>query len=119
MATSRDHHDKKSREDSSSEDDWDVEAACEVATTEEEERDDKLKVALTVVNKSERINYESDCIIDSGCSNHMTGDIKKLDNLEKYKGRQVIVTTNNSKLPITYVGKTTISPRFSPDMLEL
>jgi Integrase core domain/GAG-pre-integrase domain len=49
----------------------------------------------------------------------MTGDIKKLDDLEKYKGRQVIVTTNNSKLPITYVGKITISPCFSPNMLEL
>jgi hypothetical protein len=49
----------------------------------------------------------------------MTDDIKKLDDLEKYKGRKVIVTANNSKLPITYVGKTTISHRFSPDMLKL
>jgi hypothetical protein len=49
MATSRDHHDKKSREDGSNEDDWDVEAACEVATTKEEERDEKPNVALTVV----------------------------------------------------------------------
>jgi gag-polypeptide of LTR copia-type len=87
MATLRDHHDKKSREDGRSEDDWDVEVACAVATTEEEERYEKPKVALTVVNKSERINYESDWIIDYGCSNHMIGDIKKLDDLEKYKGR--------------------------------
>jgi hypothetical protein len=49
----------------------------------------------------------------------MTDDIKKLNDLEKYKERQVIITTNNSKLPITYVDKTTISHRFSPDMLEL
>jgi hypothetical protein len=52
MATLRDHHDKKSREDGSSEDDLDVEAVCAVATTEEEERDEKPKVALTVVNES-------------------------------------------------------------------
>jgi hypothetical protein len=119
MATSRDHHDK-SWEIGSSEDDWDVEPAYAVAITEEEkERDEKLKIALTVVNKSERINYESDWIIDSDCSNHMTGDIKKLDGLEKYRGMRVIVTANNSKLPITYVGKAIISPIFSPDMLEL
>jgi hypothetical protein len=119
-ATSRDRHDEKSREGGSSEDDWVVEAVCTIATTEEEEeRDEKSKVTLTMVNKSERMNYESDWIIDSGCSNHMTDDIKKLDGLEKYKGRQVIVTANNSKLPITYVGKATISPRFSSDMVEL
>jgi hypothetical protein len=99
-ATSRDRHDEKSREGGSSEDDWVVEAVCTIATTEEEEeRDEKSKVTLTMVNKLERMNYESDWIIDSGCSNHMTDDIKKLDGLEKYKGRQVIVTANNSKLP--------------------
>jgi hypothetical protein len=119
MATSRDHHDKR-WESGSSEDDWDVEAVCAVAITEEEEeRDEKLKIALTVVNKSEQINYESDWIIDSDCSNHMTGDIKKLDGQEKYRGMWVIMTANNSKLSITYVGKATISPCFSPDMMEL
>jgi hypothetical protein len=49
----------------------------------------------------------------------MTDDIKKLDGLEKYKGRQVIMTANNSKLSITYVDKPTIFPHFSSDMLEL
>ena len=34
----------------------------------------------------EHIDYEKDWIIDSGCSNHMTGDKEKLKNLVEYKG---------------------------------
>jgi hypothetical protein len=49
----------------------------------------------------------------------MTDDIKKLDGLEKYKERQMIVTANNSNLPITYIDKATIYPRFSPNILKL
>jgi hypothetical protein len=55
MATSRDRHDKKSQEDGSSENDWDVETACAVTTTKEEERDEKPKIVLTMVNKSELV----------------------------------------------------------------
>jgi hypothetical protein len=51
---------RRAGKNGSSEDDWDVKAACAVATIEEEERDEKPKVALIVMNKSERINYESD-----------------------------------------------------------
>ena len=47
-----------------SEDGWDAEALF--ATKEEE-------LALTVTTQ-ERIDYKNDWIVDSGCSNHMTGD---------------------------------------------
>lgn len=66
-----------------------------------------------------RIDYVNNQIIDSGCSNHMIGDIKKLEDLEQYKESQVIVTTNNSKLPIIYICKTRIYPSFSPQHIQL
>ncbi|KAL4292111.1 hypothetical protein GQ457_14G000650 [Hibiscus cannabinus] len=60
---------------------------------------------------SDKIDYENDWIIDSGCSNHMTGDKEKLQNMSEYKGSCVVVTTNNSKLPIAHVGNTVVSPQ--------
>ncbi|KAF2323042.1 hypothetical protein GH714_032948 [Hevea brasiliensis] len=63
----------------------------------------KEELALTVTT-SEQIDYDNDWIIDSGCSNHMTGDKEKLQDLSEYKGSRVVVTTNNSKLPIAHVG---------------
>jgi hypothetical protein len=55
------YHKEKSWEGGSSESDWDVEVVCAVMTTEEEKkRDEKLDVALNVVSKSERNNYDSD-----------------------------------------------------------
>ena len=59
------------------------------------------------------INYENDWIVDPGCRNHMTGDKDKLESTTEYNGRRVVVTTNNSKLPITHIGKTIIVPRLS------
>ena len=88
--------------------------AAEAQVEEKEE-----EVALMALSRSGTIDYKNDWIIDSGCSNHMTGDIKKLEDLEKYKGRQVIVTANNSKLPINYIGKTKISPRFNSQPIKL
>ncbi|CAL9014755.1 unnamed protein product [Prunus brigantina] len=64
-----------------SEDDWDAEASLAI---EEEEK------ALTVMSP-ERINYKNDWIVDSGCSNHMTGDKEKLQNLTEYRGNRVVV----------------------------
>ncbi|KAH7855830.1 hypothetical protein Vadar_029469 [Vaccinium darrowii] len=49
----------------------------------------------------------------------MTGDKKKLSNLSAYKGDRVVVTANNSKLPITHIGKTVINPRFRPSEVKL
>ncbi|KAH7847882.1 hypothetical protein Vadar_031260 [Vaccinium darrowii] len=65
------------------------------------------------------INYNDDWIVDSGCSNHMTGDPKKLSNLSAYKGDRVVVTANNSRLPMTHIGKTVINPRFRPSEVKL
>ncbi|KAE8736044.1 hypothetical protein F3Y22_tig00000218pilonHSYRG00253 [Hibiscus syriacus] len=70
-----------------SEDGWDAEA---LFATEEEE------LALTVTTP-ERIDYKNDWIVDSGCSNHMTGDKQKLQNLSEYNGGRVVVTADNSR----------------------
>ncbi|KAG6520799.1 hypothetical protein ZIOFF_017859 [Zingiber officinale] len=75
-----------------SEDDWDAEA---LFATEENE------VAFTTM--SDKINYKNDWIVDSGCSNHMTSDKEKLQNLSEYKGTCMVVTTNNSRLPIAHI----------------
>lgn len=50
-------------------------------------------------------DYKNDWIIDSGCSNHMTGDDSKLLGMNKYIGDQVIVIVDNTKLRKDNVGK--------------
>ena len=80
---------------------------------------EKSETALAAVPNRGAINYNDDWIVDSGCSNHMTGDKKKLSNLSAFKGDRVVVTANNSKLPITHIGKTVINPRFSPSEVKL
>ncbi|KAH0648227.1 hypothetical protein KY285_033475 [Solanum tuberosum] len=77
-----------------SEDDWDAEAFFAI---EQEE------LALTITT-SKQIDYENDWIVDSGCSNHMTGDKKKLQNLSEYKGSREVVTTDDTKLAIAHIG---------------
>ena len=84
-----------------------------MVTTKDEKQEEKEEVSLTTITKPRRVNYESDRIIDADCSNHITGDIKKLEDLEKYKRRHVILTANSSKLPITHACKTIIFPGFS------
>jgi len=86
---------------SKSEDEWDVEALFVV---EEEE----LAFKATT---SKQVDYEKDWIVDSGCSNHMTGDKEKLKNLSEYKGSSVVVIANNSKLTIAHIGNTVVSPQ--------
>ncbi|GMI95080.1 hypothetical protein HRI_003177300 [Hibiscus trionum] len=86
---------------SNSEEEWDAEAFFAV-----EEED--LALTATMLDK---IDYENDWIIDSGCSNHMIGDKEKLQNLSEYKGSRVVVTTNNSKLTIAHVGNIVVSPQ--------
>nr|CAD1818376.1 unnamed protein product [Ananas comosus var. bracteatus] len=75
--------------------------------------------ALTTIENPREVNYSTDWIIDSGYSNHMTGDRDKLLSTTEYKGGRVVVTANNSKLPITHIGKTIITPRFSPHQVQL
>ncbi|KAM2846143.1 hypothetical protein COP2_029103 [Malus domestica] len=43
----------------------------------------------------------------------MTGDKKKLQSLTKYKGGRLVVTANDSRLPIAHIGKTVIEPRYN------
>ncbi|KAE8669333.1 hypothetical protein F3Y22_tig00112249pilonHSYRG00290 [Hibiscus syriacus] len=92
-----------------SEDGWDAEA---LFATEEED------LALTVTTP-ERIDYKNDWIVDSGCSNHMTGDKQKLQNLSEYNGGRVVVTADNSRLPITHIGKTIVTPRYNTNQVQL
>ncbi|KAE8686769.1 Detected protein of unknown function [Hibiscus syriacus] len=92
-----------------SEDGWDAEA---LFATEEEE------LALTVTTP-ERIDYKNDWIVDSGCSNHMTGDKQKLQNLSEYNGGRVVVTVDNSRLSITHIGKTIVMPRYNINQVQL
>ncbi|KAJ0082162.1 hypothetical protein Patl1_09783 [Pistacia atlantica] len=75
---------------------------------------EKEELAFTVTIPG-RIDYENDWIVDSGCSNHMTGDRQKLQNLSEYKGNCVVVTVDNSRLPITHIGKTIVTPRYNPN----
>ncbi|KAK3008221.1 hypothetical protein RJ639_015039 [Escallonia herrerae] len=88
---------------------WDVEAFFAV------EEEDLAFTAIT----SNRINYEKDWIVDSGCSNHMTCDVEKLQNLLDYKGSRVVVTANNSKLPIAHVSSAIVSPQSIDDEVPL
>ncbi|XVE71066.1 hypothetical protein DITRI_Ditri10aG0120300 [Diplodiscus trichospermus] len=83
-----------------SDDEWDVEASFDV---EEEE----LVLMATIPRP---VDYNNDLIVDSGCSNYMTEDKEKLQNITEYKSGRVVLTTNNSRLPISHIGKTIITP---------
>ncbi|KAG6498334.1 hypothetical protein ZIOFF_046246 [Zingiber officinale] len=91
-----------------SEDDWDAEA---LMATEEKD--------LALTTTPEQIDYKNDWIVDSDCSNHMTGDKEKLQNLSQYKGARMVVTADNSRLPIAHVGKTVIMPRYNSNQVPL
>ncbi|KAK1406718.1 hypothetical protein QVD17_38326 [Tagetes erecta] len=73
---------------------WDAEAF--VAQTEE-----VYAFTATTERKGNRLD---EWIVDSGCSNHMTGDKGKLSNLLKYGGSRVVVLADNSKYPIDHIG---------------
>ncbi|OIT03777.1 hypothetical protein A4A49_43473, partial [Nicotiana attenuata] len=92
-----------------SEEDWDAEAFF---AREEED----LALITTI---SESIDHENDWIVDSGCANHMTGDKQKLQNLTAYNGSRVVVTANNSRLPIAHIGKMIVSPQQSSSQISL
>ncbi|KAD3336120.1 hypothetical protein E3N88_31639 [Mikania micrantha] len=51
-----------------------------------------------------RKNKLDDWIMDSGCSNHMTGDKTRLKNPTKYGGSRVVVIADNSKHSIAHIG---------------
>ncbi|XP_068639373.1 uncharacterized protein [Aristolochia californica] len=95
--------------DKDSEEGWDVVALFVMGEEE---------LALTVTTPKQ-IDYKNDWIVDSGCSNHMTGDKQKLQNLSEYKGGRVVVTVDNSRLPIAHIGKTIVTPRYNPNQVPL
>uniref|UniRef100_A0A2N9HLQ3 Uncharacterized protein n=1 Tax=Fagus sylvatica TaxID=28930 RepID=A0A2N9HLQ3_FAGSY len=78
----------------------------------------KTEMALAMANL-EQVNYREDWIVDSGCSNHMTGNKEKLQNMSKYKGKKVVVTADNTRLPIAHIGETLILPRFNAEQVPL
>ena len=49
----------------------------------------------------------------------MTGDKEKLQNMSKYKGKRVVVTADNTRLPIAHIAETLISLRFNAKQLPL
>ncbi|KAL3524672.1 hypothetical protein ACH5RR_013044 [Cinchona calisaya] len=49
----------------------------------------------------------------------MYKDKRKLTNLTECKGGRVVVTANNSRLPITYIGNATILPKYNSYQVEL
>jgi hypothetical protein len=103
------------------EDDWDVVAFLALGEewdTEASVAMEKQELALTAAS-SESIDYHNDWIVDSGCSNHMTGDEKKLQSLTEYKRGRLVVTANDSRLSIAHIGKTVIEPRYNTNHVPL
>ena len=49
----------------------------------------------------------------------MAGDKHKLQNLSEYKGGRVVVTADNSRLPISHIGKTIVTPRYNSNQVPL
>jgi hypothetical protein len=108
-----------------SEEEWDAEASFsmiepteeeEMATTSIVEEDEEMTLAVA---NPEQVNYREDWIVYSGCSNYMTGNKEKLQNMSKYKGKRVVVTTDNTRLPIAHIGETLITPRFNAEQVPL
>ncbi|KAG5578505.1 hypothetical protein H5410_058639 [Solanum commersonii] len=95
---------------------WDFETSYVVEETNQQDKEGEIALA-TVSEKL--VDYEHDWITDSRCSNHMTGDEKKLINVSKYKGDRVVETTNNSKISITHIGKTVFMSYHSSRQVEL
>lgn len=49
----------------------------------------------------------------------MTGDKRMLQNLFEYKERRFVFTADNSRLPIAYIGKTTVTSRYNSNQVPL
>lgn len=64
-------------------------------------------------------NKLDEWIVDSGCSNHMTGEKKRLQDPVKYEGSRVVVIADNSKLPIVHIGDVVFSLKESNHELAL
>lgn len=60
-------------------------------------------MALTATTEKQK-NKLDEWIVDSGCSNHMTGEKEIIQNPVKYGGSRVVVIADNSKLQIAHIG---------------
>ncbi|XP_022023791.1 uncharacterized protein LOC110924058 [Helianthus annuus] len=56
------------------------------------------------VSVEPQVNKLDDWIVDSGCSNHMTGERGKLSNPTKYSGNSIVVIADNSRHNIESIG---------------
>ena len=75
---------------------WDVQA---LATHSEE-----VVHARTATAEEKRSNRFDDWIVDSGCTNHLTGEKERLKNPIKYQGSGVVIIADNSRHQITHIG---------------
>ncbi|PKI76066.1 hypothetical protein CRG98_003538 [Punica granatum] len=66
-----------------------------------------------------KVSIEEDMLEHIRCCNHMTGDQKKFRSTSTYRGDNVIVLADNTKLPNANIGKAEISPKFSTRKLQL
>ncbi|XP_076909939.1 uncharacterized protein LOC143567386 [Bidens hawaiensis] len=74
---------------------WDVEA--NMAQVQE--------VPVLTVTTEPKSNRLEEWIIDSGCSNHLTGEKEKLSKCKKYIGDNVVVIADNSRHQIANIGE--------------
>ncbi|KAA0059175.1 Zinc finger, CCHC-type [Cucumis melo var. makuwa] len=106
-----------SQVESSSKEEWDVEACCATTDPNPQSTSNVMENEVLALH-AEKVIYENDWIVGSGYFNHMTGDKRKLQNTIEYKGSRVVVTANNLKLPIAYLGKTMIMPHCNDPTLH-
>ncbi|RLN04091.1 uncharacterized protein C2845_PM13G22800 [Panicum miliaceum] len=85
---------------------------------EENELEEDMEAHAFAATTDPMVNYKEDWIIDSGCSNHVTSDNKKLEDVADYKGMRVVLMANNSRLSISHVGKAVV-PRYGAQQLQL
>ncbi|KAI3513963.1 hypothetical protein L1887_12232 [Cichorium endivia] len=74
--------------------------------------------AYTATTESKRDRLD-EWIVDSGCSNHMTGEHKKLKDPVSYGGSRVVVIADNSRLKIANVGDVVFRPENNSEELKL
>ncbi|KAF3646043.1 hypothetical protein T459_30801 [Capsicum annuum] len=74
---------------------------------------DKEKEFARAIVSEKLIDYENSWIVDLGCPNCIISDEKKLINMSEYKGGQLVVTINNSRMLITDISKTVFVPQHS------
>nr|DAD48846.1 TPA_asm: hypothetical protein HUJ06_018783 [Nelumbo nucifera] len=51
--------------------------------------------------------------------NHMTGDKQKFQSMSEYKGKRVVITANNARLPITHISQALCILRFNKEEAQL